>query len=131
MTHFEPMADPSSADRLVARLDEFLAELAGEVADCTPVSDAVRIDRIARLEKLRAVTAALQLAETVRFGQPQTAAQLARDMHPREIRTGIADQIGLACPVVGVPGRPPAGRGSGLVVRPAADIRGADRRGPQ
>ena len=97
VTHLEPMADPPSADRLVARLDEFLAELAGEVADCTPVTDAVRIDRIARLEKLRAVTAALQLAETVRFGQSQTAAQLARDMHPREIGTGIADQIGLAC----------------------------------
>ena len=96
MTHLEPALDPP-ADRLVARLDELLDELAGEVADCTPVSDAVRIDRIARLEKLRAVTAALQLAETVRFGQSQTAAQLARKVHPREIGAGIADQIGLAC----------------------------------
>ena len=97
MTHLEPAPDPPSADRLVARLDELLDELAGEVADCTPVSDAVRIDRIARLEKLRAVTAALQLAETVRFGQSQTAAQLARKVHPREIGAGIADQVGLAC----------------------------------
>ena len=96
MTHLEPALD-QPADRLVARLDELLDELAGEVADCTPVSDAVRIDRIARLEKLRAVTAALQLAETVRFGQSQTAAQLARKVHPREIGAGIADQIGLAC----------------------------------
>ena len=93
----EPVPDAPSADRLVARLDELLAELAGEVADCTPVSDAVRIDRIARLEKLRAVTAALQLAETVRFGQSQTAAQLAKKVHPRQIGAGIADQIGLAC----------------------------------
>ena len=84
----EPVPDAPSADRLVARLDELLAELAGEVADCTPVSDAVRIDRITRLEKLRAVTAALQLAETVRFGQSQAAAQLARKVHPREIGAG-------------------------------------------
>ena len=52
--------EPPSADSVVARLDEILQELAGAVLDSSLVSDAARIDRIARLEKLRAVTAALQ-----------------------------------------------------------------------
>jgi hypothetical protein len=56
---------------MVARLDQVLAELAAAVADCTPVADAARIDRIARLEQLRAATAALQIAESVRFAQSQ------------------------------------------------------------
>ena len=64
-------AEPPSADGLVARLDEMLAELAGAAADSRPAPDAARIDRIARLEKLRAVTAALQAAESVRFAQSQ------------------------------------------------------------
>ena len=57
----------------------------------------VRIDRIGRLEKLRAVTAALQAAESVRFAQSQVAEQLAADVHPEAIGRGIAEQIGLAC----------------------------------
>ncbi|HEX8510174.1 MAG TPA: DUF222 domain-containing protein [Propionibacteriaceae bacterium] len=88
---------PGTDDPLVARLDEVLAELEAQVADCTAVSDAHRIDRIARLEKLRAVTAALQAAECVRFAQSQVAEQLATDVHPREVGRGIADQIALAC----------------------------------
>ena len=47
-------AEPPSLDGLVVRLDEVLAELAGAVADNSPALDADRIDRIARLEKLRA-----------------------------------------------------------------------------
>ena len=39
-----------SADMMVARLDEMLAELADAVIDGRPVCDAARIDRIARLE---------------------------------------------------------------------------------
>ena len=62
-------SEPSSADGLVSRLDEMLAELADAAADDRPAGDAARIDRIARLEKLRAVTAALQAAESVRFAQ--------------------------------------------------------------
>jgi hypothetical protein len=90
-------AEPPSADGLVARLDEMLAELAGAAADSRPAPDAARIDRIARLEKLRAVTAALQAAEPVRFAQSQVAEQLAADVHPSKIDRGIAEQIGLAC----------------------------------
>jgi Domain of unknown function (DUF222) len=92
-------SDPPSADAVVARLDEMLAELSAVVADCTPVHDAARIDRIARLEKLRAVTAALQAAESVRFAQSQVEGQLAADVHPEAIGRSIAEQIGLACQI--------------------------------
>jgi hypothetical protein len=58
--------------------------------------DASRIDRIARLEKLRAATAALQVAESVRFAQSQVAEQMAANVDPEAIGRGIAEQIGLA-----------------------------------
>ena len=79
-THLESVPDTAPADGLVARLDELIVELAGAVADCTPVGDAVRIDRIARLEKLRAVTAALPSWQR-RCGRaiPRAAAQSARE----------------------------------------------------
>jgi hypothetical protein len=89
--------EPPLADPVAARLDEILEELAAVVADKTPVPDADRIDRIARLEKLRAVTAALQAAESVRFAQSQVAGQMAADVHPDKIGRGVAEQIGLAC----------------------------------
>jgi hypothetical protein len=73
--------EPPSADGLVVWLDEVLADLAAAVAESTPVADAVRIDRIARLEKLRAATAALQAAGSVRCAQSQVAEQLAADVH--------------------------------------------------
>ena len=90
-------AEPPSTDALVVRLDEMLADLADAVADHSPASDADRIDRLASLEKLRAATAALQAAESVRFAQSQVAEQLAADVHPEAIGRGIAEQIGLAC----------------------------------
>ena len=74
-----------------------LDDFASEVADASIVSDAVRIDRIARLEKLRAVPAAVQAAESVRFAQSQVAEQMAANVHPEAIGRGIAEQIGLAC----------------------------------
>ena len=89
--------EPPSEDSLVVRLDEMLAELAAAVTDGTPTDDSARIDRIARLEKLRAVTAALQAAESVRFAQSQVAEQMAANVHPDRIGRGIAEQIGLAC----------------------------------
>jgi hypothetical protein len=90
-------SEPPAADAVVVRLDQILEELAAIVLDSTAASDGVRIDRIARLEKLRAVTAALQAAESVRFAQSQVAEQLAADVHPEAIGRGIAEQIGLAC----------------------------------
>jgi hypothetical protein len=92
------------ADPLVARLDGLLAELGAAVADCTHASDAARIDRIARLEQLRAVTAALQAAECVRFAQSQVAEQMAAKVRPEVIGRGIADQIALACKLSPVTG---------------------------
>jgi hypothetical protein len=89
--------EPPSPDPVTARLDEILDELVAVVADNTPVRDAARIDRIARLEKLRAATAALQVAESVRFAKSQVAEQLAANVHPDKIGRGIAEQIGLAC----------------------------------
>ena len=87
-------------------LDGMLAGLADGVADCasprsSAVPDAVRIDRIARLEKIKAAAAALQWAESVRFAQSQAEAQLAADVHPDKIGRGIADQLGLACKLSG------------------------------
>jgi hypothetical protein len=84
-------------DAVTARLDQILEDFAAAVADNSTVSDAARIDRIARLEKLRAATAALQAAEFVRFAQSQVDEQMAANVHPEAIGRGIADQIGLAC----------------------------------
>lgn len=61
----------------------------------------MRIDRIARLEKIKAAAAALQMAEAVRFAQSQAEVQLAADVHPDRIGRGIADQLGLACRISG------------------------------
>lgn len=107
----EPVAD-AGVDPLIAWLDDTLAGLADGVAECAShrdagemldavPSDAVRIDRIARLEKIKAAAAALQVAESVRFAQSQAEAQLAADVHPDRIGRGIADQLGLACHVSG------------------------------
>jgi hypothetical protein len=83
----EPASDPV-IDPQTEWLDDVLGCLAEGVAACTSrgnaddVPDAVRIDRIARLEKIKATAAALQAAESVRFAQSQTEVQLAADVHP-------------------------------------------------
>jgi hypothetical protein len=88
-------------------LDDVFGCLAEGVAACASrgnaggVPDAVRIDRIARLEKIKAAAAALQAAESVRFAQSQAEVQLAADVHPDKIGRGIANQLGLACKVSG------------------------------
>jgi hypothetical protein len=87
--------EPPSADPVTVRLDEILDELVAVVADTAPVRDAARIDRVARLEKLRAATAALQTAESVRFAQSQVAEQLAANVRPDAIGRGLADKSGL------------------------------------
>jgi hypothetical protein len=71
---------------------------AGEVPDAVR-SDAVRIDRIALLEKIQSAAAALQAAESVRFAQSQAKEQQAANVHPDKIGRGIADQLGLACKI--------------------------------
>jgi hypothetical protein len=100
----EPVAD-LVVDPLTGWLDAVLAALADGVAACertaNEVPDAARIDRIARLEKLKAAAAALQAAESVRFARSQAVAQLAAAIHPDKIGRGIADQLGLACKISG------------------------------
>jgi hypothetical protein len=101
----EAVADPV-VDPMTGWLDDVLSVLADGVADCASAesggaSDAARIDRIARLEKIKAAAAALQMAESVRFAQSQVEAQLAADVHPDKIGRGIADQLGLACRMSG------------------------------
>ena len=100
-----PEPVPDLVDPQTDWLDGVLAGLAEGVSDCQgsadAASDAVRIDRIARLEKVKAAAAALQAAESVRFAQSQATAQLAANVHPDKIGRGIADQIGLACKVSG------------------------------
>ena len=79
-------------DPLTGSLNEMLAGLADGVAECSDledageVLDAVRIDRIARLEKLKAAAAALQAAESV--GLPNR--RPARSWPPMSIRTRSA-----------------------------------------
>jgi hypothetical protein len=85
------------SDAVTVRLNEILDEMAAIVADNSAVSDATRIDRIARLEKLRAATAASQVAESVRFAQSQVGERMAANLHPEAIGRGISEQIGLAC----------------------------------
>ena len=116
-------SEPPTADAVVVRLDQILEELAAIVPDSTAVSDAARIDRIAWLEKLRAVTAALQAAESVRFAQSQVAEQLAADVHPDAIGRGIAEQIGLACRLSPVVAGPAIEYGAGVVVRTTRHLR--------
>jgi hypothetical protein len=95
---------------LTGWLDDVLAGLAAGVAACADlrdageVSDGDRIDRIARLERVKAAAAALQVAESVRFAQSQAEAQLAADVHPKQIGRGIGDQLGLSCRVSGFEG---------------------------
>jgi hypothetical protein len=88
---------PLSADPLTVHLDEILDSFAAAVVDATPASAAARIDRIARLEKLRAATAGLQIAESVRFAQSQVKEQMAAKVDPEAIGRGIAaaDRAGL------------------------------------
>src|SRR5688500_5946801 len=102
----EPVTDPV-IDPQTGWLDEVLAGLTEGVAACTSqrdtaeVPDAVRIDRVAWLEKIKASAATLQMAESVRFAQSEAQAQMNADVHPDKIGRGIADQLGLACRVSG------------------------------
>jgi hypothetical protein len=94
--------EPGSADPVVAELDQLMARLGGWVHDlqaggAEEVADATWVDRIARLEQLRAATAAAQMAMMVAFARSQVAAQISQDVHPRQIGRGIGAQLGLAC----------------------------------
>ncbi len=95
-----------AGDAVTAELTALLARL-GELADA-PVDDpavggAVRIDRIAVLEQMRAALAAAQHTEMVAFGRAQVAEQAelvaAGRLDPEKLGRDIAAQIGLAAHV--------------------------------
>ena len=81
-------ADPAAA-ALVA-LIESLRNLPQRV------DDAVRIDRIRRLEELKAAAAAAQAVETAAFAASQRAAQRAAGVPEDRVGRGVAAQVGLA-----------------------------------
>lgn len=81
-------------------LDRLSAHTAATATDPGVVSDAVRIDRIAVLERLRGAVAAAQNAETVAFARSQVEEQIARgDLDPAKVGRGVADQVALACKI--------------------------------
>ena len=94
---------PERADAVTAALLAGLAQLSAHAADPGSADGAVRIDRIAAMERLRAVLAAAQHAEMVGFGRRQVEEQitLVEDgrLDPVAWGRGIADQIALACQV--------------------------------
>jgi hypothetical protein len=62
-----------------------------------PAADAAtRIDRIAALERARAVLAAAQLAEELAFAEQQRAEQVAAGVPAARLGRGVAEQIGFA-----------------------------------
>ncbi|GAA1402159.1 HNH endonuclease signature motif containing protein [Pseudonocardia kongjuensis] len=94
-------ADPGGADPVVAVLGSVLEALAGLPSDpggATGAGPAVRIDRIALFERLRAVVAAGHGAEIVGFARAAVEERIAAgDLDPRTAERGIADQVALAC----------------------------------
>jgi Domain of unknown function (DUF222) len=89
--------EPPTADPVTVRLDEILDELEAVVADNTPVRDAARIDRIARLEKLRAATADFRSPNRCGSPSPRLPSSSPLMFIRLPSGRGIAEQIGLAC----------------------------------
>ncbi len=86
-------------DPVTARLTDTLAWIGDMVAGAEPVDDALRIDRIALAERLKAALDALQAVEIVDFARSQVAEQQRLDVDPARVGRGIADQVALACKV--------------------------------
>jgi hypothetical protein len=89
----------SDGDAVFGILAEFLTSLGGLVQGGGAVADAVRIDRIAMLEKIKSALGAVEAAETVKLAQSQVNAQRAAGVDYRKLGRGIADQIALAVKV--------------------------------
>lgn len=99
-------AEVETRDEVSVELTSMLArlgELADGAADTPDVPDAVRIDRLALMEKLRAALVAAQHGEMVGFARGQVEAQkeeiVSGRLDPTKLGRGIADQIALACHV--------------------------------
>jgi Domain of unknown function (DUF222) len=90
-------------DRRLDRMVDSLTRLSLVSAD-PDVGDAVRIDRIAVLERLQAAAFAAQAAEMARFADAREAEQRRVGVPARRVGVGIADQVALACRVSPVTG---------------------------
>jgi hypothetical protein len=82
---------------------EWLTRLSCGSADIG-VSDAVRIDRIAVLERVQAAAFAAQAAQMARFADSQEAGQRRAGVPARRVGVGVAEQVALACRVSPVTG---------------------------
>ena len=87
MTALTLMGAPTwSVDPLTAHLEQVLVELGAAVRDDdSQCSDAVRIDRVAVLHRLRAGVAALEMAESVRFARSQAAVQMEQGVDRKSV----------------------------------------------
>jgi hypothetical protein len=93
-------------DGSVAQLEE-MVEALGRLASAPVepyVDDAVRVDRIAALERLQAAAFAVQAAEMARFADSQVAEQKRVGVPARRLGVGVAEQLALACRVSPVTG---------------------------
>ena len=88
-----------SQDSVVAELAGLLARLRHLGDRDAAVTSAVRIDRIALLEQVKAAVSGAQVAEMVQFAVGRVEEQRSADVHPRSLGRGIADEIALACHV--------------------------------
>ncbi|WP_214401079.1 DUF222 domain-containing protein [Pseudonocardia lacus] len=96
--------EATAVDAALAGLTAVLTGLTAHATGSDPtsgVADAVRIDRIAVLEQIKAAAAAAQHAEMLAFARSQADAHLvhvdADRLDPAAVGRGISDQIALAC----------------------------------
>jgi Domain of unknown function (DUF222) len=92
----EPDVGLASGDAVLGYLSEVLTAIGGLSDGTIRVDDAVRIDRIAVLEKIKAAAAAAQAAEIVAFARSQVADQQQARVNYHRLGHGIAEQVGLA-----------------------------------
>src|SRR5690349_13900493 len=90
-----------AADDLLVPLQEVGRWLASwvterDVPERLAVSEAVRVDRIAEVERLQACLEAVKAVEVVGFAQTRALAQVQAGVHPRKAEQGITTEIGLA-----------------------------------
>lgn len=93
-------SDAVGMDSRVARLRESMAELAdldGRPTDADVDPDAVRIEQLALLERVKAAAAAAQARITEPFAASQRERQVAAGVPARRLGRGIGDQVALAC----------------------------------
>ena len=92
----EPERGWPEDDAVTGWLAEVLSTLGGVAAGMAGVPDAIRINRIAALERIKGAAAAAQAAEIVGFARAQVAAQQDAGVDYRRLGQGIGEQVALA-----------------------------------